>query len=124
MNFRYIRLFADDSGESHFEELDATLHPVDFSPPAPPLHLSELFNAKSFAFFGAPAGWVSDWHVSQARNIFVVISGAWEIETSDGEVRQFSPNQTLLVEDTTGKGHRSRVLGEVESLAFLVQLSD
>jgi hypothetical protein len=124
MNFKYTRLYTDAEGESHFEDLVAELSLVDFASSAPSLYVSKSLTAKQSSFFGAPAGWISDWHPSQGRNLFVVVSGSWEIETSDGEIRTFAPNQTLLVEDTTGKGHRSRVLGNEESLALLVQLNE
>ena len=41
---------------------------------------------------------------------------------SDGEVRRFGPGSVTLVEDTTGKGHTSRVVGSDEVLAVVVQL--
>ena len=34
MNATYTRLFSDDSGESHFEDLTIELSSVDFAPPA------------------------------------------------------------------------------------------
>ncbi|MGH9883696.1 MAG: hypothetical protein ACRD6N_19910 [Pyrinomonadaceae bacterium] len=121
MHFKYTRLYTDGAGESHFEDLVAELSLVDFASSAPPLYVSKSLSSKQSSFFGAPAGWISDWHPSQGRNLFVLVSGSWEIEASDGEIRIFSPNQTLLVEDTTGKGHRSKVVGDKESLAVLVQ---
>jgi hypothetical protein len=39
-------------------------------------------------------------------------------------MRSFGPRDILLVEDLTGKGHRSWVLGDEESLALLVQLEE
>jgi hypothetical protein len=123
MQARYTRLFADSQGESHFEDVQAELSLTDFAPPAPVLGISEFINADSTAFLGGPAGWMGDWHVSSGRNFFVVISGLWEIEASDGTKRLFAPTEVLLAEDTTGKGHKSRVVGEEESLALLVQLA-
>ena len=123
MHCTFARLYTDASGESHFEDVEAELALVDFAPPAPPLAVSEYVPAASTAFLGGPAGWNGDWHVSSARNLFVVISGEWEIEASDGETRLFAPNSVLLVEDTNGKGHRSRVIGKEDSLALLVQLA-
>jgi hypothetical protein len=121
---RYTRLYSDRSGESHFEEVDAELSLDDFAPSTPPLGISKYLSAERTAFLGGPSGWTGDWHVSSSRNLFVVISGEWEIEASDGAVRLFSANSVLLAEDTTGKGHRSRVLGEEDSIALLVQLAD
>lgn len=124
MKAKYTRLYTDESGESHFEDLEAELAPVDFAPPSPPLDLSVPIASTQFAFLGGPAGWQSDWHVSSARNMFVVVSGEWELESSDGEVRRVGPKTVLLVEDTAGKGHRSRVVSAEGSLAIAVQLKD
>jgi len=120
---RYIRLYADRGGESHFADVAEELTLVEFAPPAPPLNLSSSFPTSRTAFFSAPAGWVSDWHHSPARNLFVVIAGEWEVTASDGETRRFARGSVLLAEDTRGKGHTSRVVGEEDSLAVLVQLS-
>ena len=120
----YTRLYADEQGESHFEDLVIDLTLTDYSPPAPPLSLSSFTPATQFAFMNAPAGWSSDWHPTSARNIFFVLSGEWEVSASDGESRRFPAGSVLLVEDTAGKGHTSRVVSEIDSLAALVQLAE
>lgn len=122
MKAKYVTLYADKDGESHYRDMEAELTATNFAPPAPPLDLSALLPANGMAFFGAPAGWSGDWHPSATRNMFVVISGEWEVESSDGEVRQFGPGSVLLVEDIHGKGHKSRVVSNTESLAVVVQL--
>lgn len=124
MHCKFTRLYNDADGESHFEDADGELQLVDFAPPAPPLRVSKYISAERTAFLGGPSGWNSEWHVSSARNFFVVISGEWEIEASDGETRSFTTSSVLLAEDTAGKGHRSRVVGEDDSLALLVQLRE
>ena len=40
-NAQYARLYADESGESHFEDLAIDLVPVDFAPPAGSVLLAE-----------------------------------------------------------------------------------
>ena len=120
----YARLYADESGESHFEEVEMNLTLTDYAPPAPPLSLSAFLPASQVGFMNAPAGWASDWHPSPARNLFFVISGEWEVTASDGETRRFGVGSVLLVEDTIGKGHSSRVVSEADSLAAMVQLRD
>ena len=50
------------------------------------------------------------------------LSGQMEVETSDGEVRRFGPGSATLIEDTTGKGHRSRIVGGDEALLGVVRL--
>jgi len=116
----YTRLYADDHGESHFEDVTVSLSPTAFAASSPPLNVSELKPANQFGFMSAAAGWSSDWHPSSGRNFFVVLTGEWEVTASDGETRRFGADRVLLVEDTTGKGHLSRVFAE--SISVLVEL--
>jgi len=116
----YTRLYADDYGESHFEDVTVSLSPTTFAASSPPLNVSKLKPASQFGFMSAPAGWSSDWHPSAGRNFFVVLNGEWEVTASDGETRRFAAGSLLLVEDTTGKGHISRVIAE--SISVLVEL--
>ena len=118
----YARLYADEHGESHFEDIEIDLAATEYAPPAPPLDLSTFTPATQFGFMRAPAGWSSDWHPSPARNVFFVLSGEWEVTASDGETRRFAPGSVLLAEDTSGKGHASRVVSHADSLAVMVQL--
>ena len=118
----YPRLYADADGESHFEDIEIDLASTDYAPPAPPLDLSSFTPATQIGFMRAPAGWSSNWHPSSTRNIFFVLSGEWEVTASDGEARRFAAGSVLLVEDTRGKGHASRVVSDTDSLAVMVQL--
>jgi len=120
---RYTRLFADDSGESHFEDIEIDFTATDYVQSAAPLDFSATLPAAQVAFMRAPAGWASDFHVSSARNMFVVLNGEWEVTASDGESRRFAVGSALLVEDTTGKGHSSRVVSKTESVAVVVPLT-
>jgi hypothetical protein len=124
MKVAYVRLYADSDGESHFEDREEELTLTEFAPPAAPVNLSTFVPAVRAGMLGAPSGWRGDWHTSSARNLFFVVSGEWEIEVSDGEVRCFGPGTIMLVEDTTGKGHFSRVIGESESICGVVHLAD
>jgi len=118
----YTRLYADQLGESHFADVEIDLEIADYLPSAPPLSLSTFLPASQFGFMNAPSGWASDWHPSSARNLFFVISGEWEVTASDGETRRFGVGSVLLVEDTHGQGHSSRIVGKSDSLAAMVQL--
>lgn len=121
---RYARLFADDSGESHFDEVEIEFTATNYVQSAAPLDFSAALPASHVAFMRAPAAWTSDFHVSTARNMFVVLSGEWEVTASDGESRRFPAGTALLVEDTTGTGHSSRVVSVTESVAASVELLD
>jgi hypothetical protein len=119
-----MRIFADNAGETHFDELEFELTPTDFAPPAPPLHLSPIMPATGFAFVRLPAGWIGDWHSTPRRQIFFWLAGEIEGEVSDGERRRAGRGEATLLEDTSGHGHRSWVVGDEDVLAAVVQLPD
>jgi uncharacterized cupin superfamily protein len=52
----------------------------------------------------------------------VLLMGALDVEASDGDVVRLHPGDVLLVEDTVGKGHRSRNSGEGYCRFFVVQI--
>ncbi len=117
-----LRLFADDNGESHFEETDVELSPMDYAPPAPALDVSAPVDAARYVFVRFPAGWDGDWHVSPRRQVFVIMSGEVEGTTSDGTVRTLGPGQALVMEDTHGKGHRARAISPEGVTAIIIHL--
>lgn len=121
---KYVRIYADANGESHFEDVEVELTPVDFAPPAPPMNLSAFTPATKFGFVSAPLGWYGDWHPTPRQQIFFSLSGEIEAEVSDGEKRRLGPGSVTLLEDTTGKGHTTRVVGTADVLLAVVQLED
>jgi hypothetical protein len=111
MKFRYVRLYADEQGESHFAELDVELEPTDFAPPAAPLNLASLGSATGAVVVGADESWAGDaLHPAPRRQLLSGLGGEVEVTASDGESRRIGASDLLLLEDTTGKGHSSRVL--------------
>jgi hypothetical protein len=110
--FAYVRLYADADGESHFEDVELSLTPSDYSPPTPPLNVAVLGPAQQFALVGAPAGWWGDWHRVPRRQFYCTLKGEVEVEASGGSRRRFPIGCVLLAEDTAGKGHISRVIGD------------
>ncbi len=120
----YTRVYTDKIGETHFEDVEIDLLQVDFAPPAPALTLSVFTDAKKFGFVNAPIDWYGDWHPAPKRQVFVYLYGEIEARVSDGEVRVFGPGSVTLVEDTTGKGHTSRVVDDQEVLCVVIQLED
>ena len=121
----YVRLFADEQGESHFEEVEIELAPVDFAPPAPPLHVAALFPATGCSVVGAPADWAGQVpHPSPRRQLFCNLRGEYEVTASDGSIRRFLAGSLLLLEDTTGKGHATRITSNDDVLIVAVALAD
>ena len=121
---KYTRLYSDDAGESHFEDVHVELRLTDFAPPAPAVYLSAFTPTAQFGFLAAPSGLFGDWHPAPRRQFLLYLSGEIEAVARDGEVRRFGPGSVTLVEDTTGKGHRSRVVSSSEVVLAVVQLED
>ena len=120
----YTRLYTDMNGESHFENVEIEFKSVDFAPPALPLDISEFRPAESCSLLRGSEGWYGDWHPAPYRQLHFYLAGEIEAETSDGEVRRFGPGSITLVEDTSGKGHRSRIVGSTDALIAVVKLED
>ena len=120
----YIRLYADDDGESHFEDVELVFEQSDFVPPAPPVLMSSFEPATQYAFERVAPGWHGDWHPAPGRVLAIYLSGEGEVEASDGEIRAIGAGTILLAEDTIGKGHISRVTGSEEMLVAILTLPD
>ena len=119
---RYVRLYADGDGETHFEDVEDEMRKEDFAPPADPFLVSEIRDATQFSFFEFPVGWVGIAHPAPRRQYFAVVQGAIEITVSDGESRIAKLGDVLLVEDTNSKGHVTKVISEDSCIAALTQL--
>ena len=118
----YPRLYADASGESHFGSLEISVSPRDFAPPAPPFSVSDLTPASRFGLLHLSIGWVGDLHPSPLRMWIIVLSGEMEFEATDGEKHRIIPGSAMLLEDTVGRGHRSRVIGNREVVLAVVHI--
>lgn len=123
MRYSYIRLYADEQGESHFEDVAMELKAVDFAPPAPPVLLSPFLPARQVGFFAVLPDWGGGvLHPSPSRQLLVILSGRSQVTASDGTVRDLSPGVVLLLEDTTGRGHLARVTSDEPVLNVVVQM--
>jgi hypothetical protein len=122
---RYVRLYADERGESHFADIDVDLELADFAPPAPPLHVAALFPALRCGLVCAPVDWDgTNPHPSPHRQLMCTLRGSYEVTASDGSVRCFPAGSLLLLEDTTGSGHTTRIVGTEKLLVMTVTLGD
>ncbi len=101
-----MHVVATPEGESRFEErdLDSTLRPGD--------HLYVLHRQPATEARIVLAG--ADWTPFQAtasRRYLIVMRGSYTIETSDHASRSFAAGDVVLLEDLTGRGHRTRGQG-------------
>lgn len=118
----YLRLYPDAAGISHFAPIEIEVFPCEFAPPAPPFSVSVLQPASRHGFLHLPSGWAGDLHPSPIRMWIIVLSGQMEFEAGDGAKQRIAPGSTLLLEDTSGIGHRSRVLGASAAVLAVVHV--
>jgi hypothetical protein len=120
---KYTRIYSDPAGESHFEDVEVVLKPVEFAPPAPPVELATPMPAEHVILLALSPGLYGDWHPVPRRQLYLQLSGEIEVAVSDGEIRVFGPGSVVLGEDVSGKGHVTRVPGTTEARAAIVQLA-
>ena len=120
----YVRIYADQSGETHFDDAEVELTLAEFAPPAPPLLRSKMMPAAGCLFISFPVGWMGEWHPSPRKQWFLFLAGEVEAEVGDGERRRFGSGSVVLLEDIAGNGHRSWTAGDIDALAVAVQLPD
>ncbi len=120
---KYGILFTDQNGDSHFKDGEVGFELVNFAPPAPPVGLTSYTPASQLVFFKLPPDWFGDWHPAPKRQFFCCLLGEIALTASDGETRIYRAGEVFLLEDTWGKGHKTRVTGKEDFLAAIVQLA-
>ena len=113
--FAVTRVYADADGESHFEDITIPLNDegeIGF--------LSEAQKAGTVIFRKVVSKYDYDFHNAPARQYIILMDGIIEIETSLGDIRRFNGGEVLLVEDTTGKGHKTKnITTQMRSSIFI-----
>jgi hypothetical protein len=117
-----VSIYADNDGESHFGHSKITFDLVDYAPPAPPISVSDIQATDGVQFISSPVGWYGHWHTAPRRQLMFCLTGELEVTVSDGETRRFGPGSPMLVEDTSGKGHISRVVGSERCFMAAISL--
>ena len=54
---KYVRMYGDKNGKSHFEQATLKLDEADYRPPAPLLYVSHAFQSDGVQFIRLPPGW-------------------------------------------------------------------
>lgn len=91
-----FRLWTDANGESHIKEIKLGNNKRAMIP------------GVTMDFSGTPAGSnARNFHHSPARQFAVTVSGKIDVEASDGSKAHLETGDMFLLEDTTGKGHKT-----------------
>jgi hypothetical protein len=117
-----FEICADDSGNSYWNRHVAKFDTVDYAPPLPPLLVSEKFGASGYILIRVPSDLDKVPHPTPNRQLCVVLGGAIEITTSNGESKKFDAGESFVMADTTGLGHVAQNVGDGEGLVMMVHL--
>jgi hypothetical protein len=105
MAVKITRLYTDADGESHFEDIEIPLElKGDFR------QRSELLEATGMFFVESHDTRQIDFHNAPRRQYIINLEGERELEIGDGTRRLLKPGDIVLVEDTTGRGHITRLV--------------
>jgi hypothetical protein len=116
---KIVRVYADERGETHFGEVN-----VELADAGPIGLLSRPVTAKSVIFRKNHRDYDYDWHTAPQRQLIVLLDGAIELEVSDGSRRTVRGGDILLMEDVTGRGHRTRNVEPCERRSLFVVLDE
>ena len=108
------RLYTGSDGQSHIEKIDYKKHD-DWMKGIP---------ATQISFSEWHVGRFYDWHPAPRRQFVIILSGQLEIGCGDGSKHLFGPGDARLVEDTTGKGHTTRQIGNEPCVTATIPLAN
>ena len=115
----YVRIYAGDDGQTHFEDVTVEGELREVVAGVPPVLVSAPHPAAALIFVQQPED-AADWenHVAPQRQWVINLRGRAAITVSDGERREFDPGAIILAEDTEGAGHVSTPL--TDDLLFVM----
>ena len=108
------RIYTGPDGLSHAEEVEMKLNG----------NATEMIKATGVEFSRRPQGSSNEWHVGPRRQFVITLSGRGEIEVAGGKKISLEPGHIELAEDTTGKGHITRVVGSEDRVTLQLPLAE
>ena len=109
-----FRLFTGADGKSHVEPMPLAKTP----------EWGKGLATTQISFRESPVGNFIDWHPAPRRQFVIILAGQLEIGLGDGSKQVFGPGDARLVEDTTGRGHTTRVHGSEPCLTATIPLEE
>jgi quercetin dioxygenase-like cupin family protein len=118
----YVRLYADSEGETHFEDVELASEERTGQAGARTA-VSATIPVEGLIFRRVLDDGAADTPHNAPYPVFIVtLAGEAEVTVSDGERRVFGPGSVVLVEDTVGRGHVTRPLGDVARVTLFAPL--
>ena len=114
-----VRIVPDGDDPALFEEIEIPLQNTHAHGAE-----SDVFPAQEIAFVWTPPNFALDFHTASRRRIILVLDGQMEIEDGKGECRLFGTGDMIDILDTTGMGHKTRVVGGREMHTALIEIGE
>ena len=111
-------LYTGPDNQTHAEEVE-----LKFTPGSP-AEVSKMMQITGAELHRTAGGSVDDWHRAPRRQFVITLSGRGEVEVAGGKKISVGPGNIDLVEDTTGKGHITRVTSTEDRVTVQLPLSD
>lgn len=118
---KFLKLYSDDSGESHWAEIEVSLEERTFAPPAKEIEISEPEPAKRMVFLKLRSGWNEPIHPTPVAQKLICLAGTIRVTASDGTFRDIGPGDVWHMEDRQGKGHHTMVTSQEDFESVIVQ---
>jgi quercetin dioxygenase-like cupin family protein len=109
------RIYTGTDGQSHSEEIEIKITNGNNS---------DMLKATGVQFRRQPPGYFNDWHPGPRRQLIITLSGRGEMEVAGGRKIDLVPGRIELIEDLTGKGHITRVVGKEDRVSIAIPLAD
>ena len=118
---QYQRLYSDESGESHWEDVEVDLEVRRFAPPAEDIEVSDAESVKQMVFLKLRSGWNEPVHPTPVKQKLICTSGSVRVTASDGSFRDIGIGDVWHMEDNHGKGHHTLVTSIEDFECVIVQ---
>jgi hypothetical protein len=115
--FPIVRVYSDANGDTMFEDMDIALKDAGEIG-----KLSEEFPARSVIFREVADDYDYNFHNAPQKQYLILLDGEIEIETTLGVIRRFKAGDVLLLEDTEGKGHRTRNITKAKRKSVFITI--
>ena len=111
------RLYTGPDNQTHAEEVE-----LKFTAGSP-AEVFKMLQVTGAELHRTAGGSVDDWHRAPRRQYVITLTGRGEIEVAGGKKISVGPGHIDLVEDTTGKGHITRVVGTEDRVTLQLPLA-
>jgi hypothetical protein len=114
-----VQIVSDGDGPSLFKETEIPFHNIHAHGAE-----TEVFPAKEVAFVWTPADFAKGFHTASRRRLILVLDGQMEIEVGQGDHKVFGTGDMIDILDTTGEGHKTRVVGGLDMHTALIEIGE